>query len=246
MWCSLVWKKKKRKRGKIFFPPLSLLLEFMFVVCVCTGVFCVFMCECVFDTRRSVTTELIQSMPIFRVWPRYHAADKLPVHRGMSRVTPLHMHGLLHQHSHSLMWGYISLDTVHTQLLCLSHCMYCNSSICILPLSWHFEERKKMIKVINHKDATTLAGPHCRTVQSEIRSVTAELSGFSTIMQCLHIWLNITVISGPLIWLAKGTVQHCRPGEFVSRVEFFDQPFTGSGKRAAVWRLWRKSQNSTW
>lgn len=58
------------------------------LLCVHWCVFCV--CVNVFDTRRSVTTELIQSMPIFRAWPRYHAVDKLPVHRGMMWAEPLH------------------------------------------------------------------------------------------------------------------------------------------------------------
>lgn len=83
LWCSLA---QKSKTGKYLFFPV--LVEFMFVVCALVCVLC--MCECVFDTRRSVTTELIQSMPIFRAWPRYHAVDKLPVHRGMMWAEPLH------------------------------------------------------------------------------------------------------------------------------------------------------------
>lgn len=123
-------KKSRQKKSKLaklfFFLSLSLLLEFMFVVCVCTGVFCVFMCECVFDTRRSVTTELIQSMPIFRVWPRYHATDKLPVHRGMMWAESLHWTCTLYHtntHSHNLLWGYISLDTVWYVCDCAPICV---------------------------------------------------------------------------------------------------------------------------
>lgn len=175
--------KKKKERKKVQTGKnlsLSLYCLSLCLLCVCTGVFYVFMCECVFDIRRSVTTELIQSMPIFRVWPRYHAADKPPVHRGMMWAESLHWTCTLYHtntHSHSLLRGYTSLDTV--RYVCASRCAFltvCNSSICILSLSWHFEERKKMIKAINHKNATTLAGPHCKTVQSYIRSVTAGLS----------------------------------------------------------------------
>ncbi len=83
LWCSLA---QKSKTGKYLFFPV--LVEFIFILCALVCVLC--MCECVFDTRRSVTTELIQSMPIFRAWPRYHAVDKLPVHRGMMWAEPLH------------------------------------------------------------------------------------------------------------------------------------------------------------
>lgn len=129
LWCSLVQKKKgdkkKSKLAKLFFF-LSLSCLNLCLLCVCTGAFCVFMCECVFDTRRSVTTELIQSMPIFRVWPRYHATDKLPVHRGMMWAESLHWTCTLYHtntHSHNLLWGYISLDTVRYVCDCAPICV---------------------------------------------------------------------------------------------------------------------------
>lgn len=148
LWCSLA---QKSKTGKYLFF-ISVPLEFMFVVCLLLCVLC--MCEYVFDTQRSVTTEHIQSMPIFRAWPRYHAADKLPVHRGMVWAEPLHWTCTL---KHTLTQSAVRIYISGHCSVWLRHAVSFNNSSCT-----NFEQtlrhvaKKNMIKVINHKAVTRL------------------------------------------------------------------------------------------